>query len=531
VKVRFAGIFLIFIAAIMLPSVLAAGITITSNQTDYYYVFGQIATIALPVSNTYPDSINGTLRYTTITQLQNTGNILDITKNSVYPKTFPVGNSTLYLNAGTSNVSQSIKIQVAFQYMQSTPILVTLKDLNIHFGPNLSLYQDQQSSPATSTSGAGLPGGLGNNSVQFSNNTVQAQQQVGMDLATSYSPSSPSSSQNNQLFQDTSSLKAQIDQATAQKGKFQNNFNKNLDADPLVRQVNAILAVDGFYRQSEDTNPTDDYNGTFTLIYRNITDEQVNLQGFMSGGVVPFVGEQSFTAVNVTLPLNTNATYLSFSHELAERDFQRNQTFMNLTLTSATVNVTYLSGRGNPAYLNARVDNGTVTLVSLDMADSTINYLLFGMLSVVLILLALGAWRIYRHQKTQKKGLTQATNPLRPAPELYDYRKDALNLLGDAEKSFTSQNYKNAYSLVSRAIRIFLSYEQGVRRELTNTELEHILPAADHATSYADIMAFMEQCTDVEFAKGLPDAGEFSAMIRHIRAFVSANHKDSGKVP
>ncbi|MFA5237674.1 MAG: hypothetical protein WC362_07470, partial [Methanoregula sp.] len=362
-----AGIILLLFAALLIPATLAAGITITSDQTDYYFGLDETAAITLPVSNTYSHDVDGTLRFTTVEQLQNTGTVMTSTKNRVYTTTLPAGNSNLNISAGTSDVPKSVKIQVAFQYTDASPVQVTLPEIIVHFVQDPSQYAKPPASQVTSTSGA-ASSAFGSSSVQIVQQSVSAQQQAGRDSsASSSSQSAQSELQNSQMSQDTAALKEQLQREAAEKEKNQQEFNERLAADPLVRQVNETLAADGFSRETATANPTAGNEGTFSMAYRNAAGDRVNLQGAMSGGTVPSVTEQSAAAINVTAPLSANATYQGFTHQLTERAFQMNQTFMNVTLSGATVNITYLSDKGIPGYVNATVDNGNVTQVSLAM--------------------------------------------------------------------------------------------------------------------------------------------------------------------
>jgi hypothetical protein len=518
-----AGTAVLLFIVLLLPAALAANVTITANQTDYYFAVGENAALSFPVSSTYSGEINGIVRVTTIGQLQNAGTVLAITKNSVYPLAFPAGNTFLNVSAGTSAKTESVKVRIAYQYTDGAPILVTLPDLNVHFVQNLSLYAGLSGNPVASSSGAGLPGGLGNSSVQLSPQFVSAQNQSGRDVATSYSPSSPISSQNGQMFQDTSALKAQIAQAAAQQARNQNRFNANLVADPLFQKVNATLAADGFFREEATLDPTDSGNGTFSMNYQDATGRQVSLAGAMESDVVPLITEQSFFSTNVTPALSANATYQSFSRDLITGGFQRNQTLMNVTLTSENVNVTYLSGQEPPAFVKAVVEQGNVTQVSLERPGTGLSVGAAGIIAAVLVVLIGGIWLAVRYWKKRNKPpvfpVPVIATPLQEAP---DYRAETMRLLDEAEAAYARQEYKNAYSLAGRAARFCFSRVHGERGEFTNAGLKRILAAAGHGTDSTGIMALLDRCSDVVFARGLPDAGEFSIMIEKIRARVSA---------
>ncbi|MFA6364469.1 hypothetical protein [Methanoregula sp.] len=515
-----AGIILLLFVALLVPATIAASITISSDQTDYYFGLNEIAEIALPVSNTYSDAVDGTLKFTTVEQLQSSGTVMTSTKNRVYTTTIPSGNSFLNISAGTSDVPKSVKIQVAFQYTNPSSTEVTLPEIIVHFVQNPSQSSSGQQKQVTSTSSA-ASSGFGTSSVQIVQQSVSVQQQAGRDSSSSQSLSSSQSAlQNSQMSQDTAALKEQLQREAAEKEKNQQEFNERLAADPLLSQANETLAADGFTRQSMNANPTEGDTGTFSMLYQNAAGDKVNLQGTMSGGTVPFVTEQSAAAVNVTAPLIANATYQSFTGELAGNGYGRNQTLMNVTLSGATVNITYLSEKGSPAYVNATVDNGNVTQISLAMEQGKVNYLLIGSVVALAIILAICAWWVYRRLKGRTKILPPERLPPRPTPVPFDHRQEALRLLAEAEEAFHRHDYRDAYGLAGRATRIFLSYDLGDRRELTNAELGPVLAASKDAGQPDAIMVLLERCSDVEFAKGIPEAGEFSAMIRQIRAMV-----------
>jgi len=516
-KAWYAGLVLLLFTAIFVPATLAVGITITSDQTDYYFALGDTAAISLPVSNTYDHDIDGTLQFTTVEQLQNTGSTLTSTKNRVYTTTLPSGNSHLNISAGTSTKPESIQIRVAFQYADPSATQVTLPAITVHFVQDPSQYSQSQGGEQTSTSGAATSA-FGSSSVQIVQQSVSVQQQAGRDA----SQSSSSALQNNQMSQATSALKEQLQREAAEKEQEKNAFNSALDADPLIRQVNETLVANGYSRASVDTNPASGSDGSFAMTYQNAAGEQVSLNGAMMQGVVPSVIEQSAAALNVTAPLAANTTYQSFVRTLGDKGYSRNTTLMNVTLSGATVNVTYLTDKGTPAFVNATVENGNVTQVSLGISEKGPDYLLIAVIAAVIILAAVCVWLIWRRLKAKKPALSAAVPRPRPAPVTLDYRKEALLLLTEAEAAYHLHEYRDAYGLAGRAARVFLSYDHGDRRELTNAELVSVLAASGRLGADA-IGTILERTSDVEFAKGMPDEEEFTGIIRQIRNLVTGS--------
>lgn len=514
-KAWHAGLFLLLCALLMVPAALGAGITITSDKTNYYFALGDTAAIALPVTSTYDNDVEGTLQFTTVEQLQNTGSTLMSTKNRVYTTTIPAGSSYINISAGTSNVPESIQIQVAFQYTDPSAIQVTLPPITVHFVQDRSQYAQSQGGKQTSTSGAATSA-FGSSSVQIVQQSVSAQQQAGRDA----SQSSSSALQNNQMSQDTSALKEQLQREAAETEQAKKAFAQALDADPLVRQVNETLTADGYSRTSADTNPTSGSEGSFAMTYQNAAGEQVGLQGTMTQGVVPSLTEASAAAVNVTAPLAANTSYQSFARTLSDKGYTRNTTLMNVTLSGATVNVTWLTDKGMPGFVNATVENGNVTQVMLGLNEKGPDYLLIAIIAAIIIIVAVCAWYIWRRLKARKPVLPTAVPRPRKAPVPLDYRKEALRLLSEAEAAYHRDEFRDAYGLAGRAARVFLSYDHGDRRELTNAELISVLAVSGRPGADA-IGTILERTSDVEFAKGMPDNSEFAAMVRQIRELIT----------
>ena len=506
-----AALLLLIALILCISPVAAAGIAITADRTDYYFLPGENADISLKVTNTYPQAVDGSLQFTTIEQLQKTGTVMISTKNRVYDRTFTAGNSLLNVSAGTSGEPKTVRVQVAYQYTDSVPVKVTLPEITIHFVETLPGTAAQQS-PVTSTSGAGSAGGLGTSSVQIVQQSVSVRQQAGQDGTTQ------EGLQNGQLAQDAGALREQLKREAAEQEQETLEFNERLDADPLLLAVNASLAKEGFLRESVDANPAAGDAGIFSMIYRNGEGGQVNVQGAMESGAVPSVFEQSAIPFNVTPALPANATFRSFSGFLEGAGYLRNATVANVTLSGATVNLTYLDETGKRAYVNATVTQGNVTGITLAEETAPADYLLYGVVAIIAALVAVSCRVAYRRLKSGKSAAPAGSPTLPAPPEPIDCRRESARLLAAAEEAYGGGRFADAYGLAGQAARLFISHRYGDRRERTVSEIAPVI--ADAGLGSTKIQALLERCTDVEFARGDTDAAEFTAMIRTIRDMI-----------
>lgn len=496
-------------AALVLPAA-AAEITFSADSSEYYFPLGSPATVPITVTSTFDHDIDGTIQFTTTEQLQNSGTVMYSTKNRVYSDTVSPGTAQIGLDGGTSNVEKSLKVQIVYDYTDTAPVQVTMPEIVIHFVSQVPQQTGQQN-PVTSTSGPGTGTVPTGSSVQIVQQSVSAQQQAGRDGTLQQALT------NGQQAQDTNALKEQLQREAEKAQQDKASFEESLNRDPLLASVNESLAADGFTRQSLSSNPTSGNSGSFSMEYRNAAGESVSVGGSMENGNVPSVKEQSKAPVNVTAPLASNATYQAMAQQLRDKGYQRNSTALELSASGATANLTFRDPQGKQAFINATTGNGNVTQISLETEKETpFDYLpvLAGIVIGAIALVA--AWVLYR--KLRNRPL-----PARPPAasedlfeEPFDHRRAARDLLIRAEAAFREERQADACGLAGQALRLFLSCENGVRRELTNAELLALLQSKGHDTG--NVPEILSRCADVEFARGRVDGEEFAALAADIRA-------------
>jgi len=502
---------LLFAGMVVLP-VSAAEITFTAESSDYYIPLGQSADIPILVMSSYDHDIDGTLQFTTVEQLQNTGTVMTSTKNRVYTNTVSPGASQMTISGGTSSVEKIMQVQVVYDYTDTSPVQVTLPPITIHFGSQVPQASTTQT-PVTSTSGAGSGSVPTSSSVQIVQQSVSVQQQAGRDGTLQQALS------NSQQSQDAGALKEQLQREAEKAALDKAAFEEALSRDSLLGSVNESLAADGFARQSLSSNPASGTSGSFSMEYRNPAGESVTVSGSMEDGAIPSVTEQSAAPVNVTAPLASNTTFQSMAEQLKNQGYSRNSTAMNVSASGSTINLTYQDPQGKQAFINATTDGGNVTRISLAAEkEAPFDYLplVAGIAIGAVVLIA--AWVMYRKLRNRPVPvrLTPVSETLFEEP--FDHRKAARELLAQAESAYQKGQPADACGLAGQALRLFLSCENGVRRELTNTELVSLLVSRNQNTQ--KVREILEQCTDVEFAKGSPGEGDFPAMIAWIRGLI-----------
>jgi len=512
-KGRFVTLCLLL--CLVIVPVCAAEITLSTDQKDWYFSLGENADIPLKVTSGYSQPVDGTMQFTTIEQLQNTGSVMLSTKNRVYAHSVSPGDSSITLNAGSSDVEKSMRVQVSFDYTVTTPIHVTLPEIIIHFVTKPPASGGSQA-PVTSSSEAGSGNTPTSSSVQIVQQSVSAQQQAGRDGTLQQAVS------NNQLPQDATALKEQLEKEAREKEQQQSQFEENLRQDPLLKAANESLAAEGFSRESIKSAPESGDSGTFQMDYRKATGEQVTVSGRMENRSVSSVQEQSGAPINVTAPLEANTTFQSMAAQLAEQGFLRNETHLNLSTDRATINLTYQDEKGKRVFVNASTSGGNLTQLTLEREPETpVNYLpVIAVIVFAAVILAI-CWLIYRRYLRWKVP-APGTPGEPPAPRApVDHRKAAAELLRKAEAAYAGAQYADAGEYAGQALRLFVAYEYGARREMTNSELITLLRAGNR--EFREIQSVLDRCTDVLFAKGTMDAQEFAVAVAFIRRLIAGS--------
>lgn len=509
------GIFapiLLLIGLIILP-VCAAEITLSSERNEYYIPLGEVAEIPLTAISSYDRAIDGTFRFTTVEQLQNAGMAMMSTQNQAYSHTLKPGVSNLSFSAGASDVEKNMRVQVSYDYSDPSPIQVTLPEIVLHFVVQPPPSGGTQS-PVSSTSSPSSGNVPATSSIQIIQQSVNVQQQPGR------SGNLQQAISNNQMPQDANALKEQLRKEAARKEQDKTRFDENLDSDPLMKSVNESMAADGFFRTSRVTNPESADSGSFVTEYQNSAGESASVAGNMENGVIPSLTETSAASLNVTAPLESNTTYQSMTQKLRDQGFSRNQTYLNISAGGATINLTYQNMQGKRVFINATSEQGNLTRLTMEAEpEAQADYLPVIAICILGAVIVIGIWIIIRRYRRPGKRMNVLPGYPSIQKKPFDHRKAATDLLALAESAFREKRYTDAYGMAGQALRLFLSWEYGARHEMTNEEMIAFLRIRNR--DYHQVQSILDRCSDIEFAKGATDEGEFFSMLEYIRRLIS----------
>lgn len=417
-------LFLLLTFIITLPITFAEDIVMSTNQSVYYFLVGEQATMPIELNNSYGRQINGLLEYTIKQEVSQQGFQYSSINTKSTSLIIENGKNTLPLGFGTSNTPLKLEVDMGLFYNEKGQREVNLDKIKINFVSDNSQKKDKQEklqSSSQKSSGS-----------QQQNPLKQSSQQMqqGMGANKQQSPTPQQRLQNNQLAQDSFALKQQMQKQIQEQQQLKEEFQRQLSQNEEFQKYDEQLQKQGF--------------------------SQENMEFFQEG----------------------NRTNLELNYKDA-----KNQT----------------------AAIKAEFVNNTIQKIELKKNSSKGMY---NWLLLLLILLIIG---YFLYKKYTKKTIPKDKNIRIFRKKPFDYKSEANELLKSAKKAFEQKKFKDAYGKAAQALRLFLSHENNLKKELTNYEILKVLKGKNK--EHKEIKKCFDLCSLVEFAKYHANKKDFDKII------------------
>jgi len=448
---------------LLIPFVYAE-VSLTLNQSEYYFLTGQDAIIPLELNST--ELVKGTLRYT-VTQEVSQGNTVYQSSNSQSVSyTIEEGFTVASLDFQTSDSPARYDIKIDYRYDDK---VVDLEQFSIFF-----VKQDSEK--------------------QQSEETTESQE------STKPPPPTPEQKQqqklqNSQLSQDTKSLKQEMQERLRQTEEKEAEFEKNLMENEEFLQKQQELLDKGFEPTENNFRPTANDSGTFNMGYeRNGT--KANIKGEMNEGEIEEISSEiEADQEDMLEQFYEDQRFKDHEEKLLDKGYSRD----NISISGTQVTQEY-SFQNRTAEIIGEFENETLDKVLLrEPFDwSWLPWLTVVLLGMLFFL-------------TRKK-------PIKIQERPFDYRKESRNLLTESKQLFENKRFKDAYGKASESIRLYLSYKHGVKKELTSTETVLLLRKSKEP--FKDVRDCLNLCGQVEFAKYRPNKKDFNKIIQQAEKII-----------
>jgi hypothetical protein len=355
----------------------------------------------------------------------------------------------------------------------------------------------------------------------------QQQQQEQQQQQQQQEQNSPENrAQNNQMNQNTESLKQQIGEEMQKNQQMQEDFNKNIFNNSDFREKNRELSDAGYNLTDSKLNPLNNNTGEFEYSYVK-GNKTASLKGRMENGTMKELMSQTEEDRERMLDeLMKNEKFQEYNEQLAGQGF--NMTGVNFTQISQNhtkIEVSYTNSTGNNINQSNSTDvkkiiveyrDGEIKEVEIEDDEQNKNNNLWLVLTLILILISAAA--VYYFRVKKQKTFNAIMNAPEQTPDK-DYLEEVREMLVLAQKLFDGNLEKDAYEKVSQAVRLYFSNKREIKKEITNYELLNILGRDE---VHGKVKRCLDLCMLVEFAKYRANKEDFDEIMR-IAEEVTAN--------
>ena len=510
-------IVLFLFSPIVNASLFSSGdITFSVNQKDYYFKTGEAAIIPLNIENTYGKQIDGMLTYTYTQEINQGGMHMSSSNSQSTSLSVKDGKTTQGLNFGTSNTPSELDINLKFIYTEKESRVVNLNGIKIHFVADENQKQNQQNKQSSSSEKY-------SKSQQAQNSgqdpISQMQQQINQMRNNNQQPqNSGQALQNNQMAQDSSALKQQMENQIKEKEAMKKEFQKQLAQNKDFQKEHKELSNQGYNLTNATVNPSTNNTGDFKLDYQNKDGKKASLKGHMNNGKMQSLQKDTPKSRQESLnQLQQNKQFQEYQKQLQKQGYSKQNTKITQEQNKTNVKVNYKNKNNETATISGDIVNNTSQNVELQKTEKkTQNYWW-----ILLILLLLAIIGYFAYKKFKKKSLHEVNVVEKKKEKPFDYKSESIKLVEESKKLFGQKQYKNAYGTAGQALRLFLSYENKLNKEITNDEIINYLRY--HKQGFKEAKECFDLCSLVEFAKYEANKKDFDKIINHVKKIININ--------
>ncbi|AFS80788.1 hypothetical protein NKOR_04500 [Candidatus Nitrosopumilus koreensis AR1] len=495
-------IFFVVLLLGSLPLTFAEELVMSVDQSEYYFLVGENAVIPLEIQNDYGHQISGMLQYTISQQILQ-GN-MQFSSSNTQSSTFIIddGHQNGSLNFGTSDSPTTLTVTLNFNYNDGNDMHVSFEPIIIHFVSDESQKNNIQNKMQRSSQ------------QDSSNQNTQSQSQQSLqqklDELMNQSPLMQDPQQrlqNNQMAQDSSALKQEIQEQLQEETQLKKEFESQLASNEDFQKTHQQLLQQGYNVTTGSLDPSSASTGSFEVNYENGQGKWAKVKGNMVNGTMTEIQKQTQEEREQLLSiLRDNPTFQEYENQLTQNGFVEQDMEFLSDKNRTTISLNYQDQEIQTATITADFENDNLEKIHLEKPSEDYSYL-YSLL--VFIPIVVVAYVLYKKLKTTKKILPKPI--VKITSTKFDHVLESTNLIKEARNNFKEKQFKDAYSKVSRALRIFLSYELNLNKEITHEEL---LSYLDNTKIPMDeIKNCFKLSSLVEFAKHQENEDEFNHMI------------------
>jgi hypothetical protein len=310
--------------------------------------------------------------------------------------------------------------------------------------------------------------------------------------------------QNNQLNQNTQSLKNQMQQEIQEKQKAKEEFANNLGTKESFQEKHSEILNEGYTLSRTDIDASDKDNGNFNLEYQNEAGDSLKLEGSMHNDTLNSI-HSTLDDMMMLDKFMQDERFKEFDNQLLEKGFVQGQSNVINEGNVTNIEIEYINLENQTAKIKGVIESGIVKKVYL---DSISNWLISIYVFILVILIIFSVIFIYS-KYIKKEYFIESVGE---KEKHINYKKESKALLEKSKKLFLEKHYKESYAKASEAVRFYYSYDLNLKKELTCSEL--IFELKKKNLGFLRAQKCLNICGLVEFAKYKPNKKDFDKVIK-----------------
>ncbi len=498
-----------FIFLGFLQSAYGQDILFSTNQTEYYFKIGENAMIPIEINNTYGKQISGILQYT-ITQQINQGN-LQLSNYNTETKSLVINekNTKISLGIGTSDTPSTATVNLNYNYNEKGDRIVSLGPITIHFIEDNSQKNNQQQNKMQSSS---QPNTQPQQQDLFSQQEKQMEQRLNELFGSQQnSPQNQQQLQNNQLDQDSHALKQQFQKQLQKQEQIKKEFEKKLLSNNDFLKRHQKLVNNGYNVTNNILNANSNDTGSFEIKYNNTDGKGATLQGNMKNGAITDINQQTQDKKEKLLEkLKQNTLFQQFHNKLITEGFSQNDINFQDNGNETDIFIQYGNQKQEKAKIIANFENEEIKRITLENENYDSLNLMLLTIAVVCVISAVFVYFVIK-KFMNKKRFTNDDSYLIGEIKSFDHVIESKKLIDQAQQYYDEGKYKDAFGTAGKAIRLFLRYDSGIKRETTSEELLRLIQKNNYPID--DIRECLKITDMIEFAKSKTSEDDFKKII------------------
>ena len=503
--------------------VFADNITFSLDQKDYYFVTGEDAIFILHTNNSFEKTIDGTLSYTVSQSLNQGGMQYSNTNTQSTPFSVEKNESDIQMSFGSSDVPLILSVDLTFSYEELGTNALFINDITIYFVENESEKNNEENSQSSSSEKEDSSSQESEQAPAEDQKNLQDSIKEMFENKEQPEPLSETEEklQNNQLSQDTSALKNEMNNKLREQQEMEDAFQNELVNNENFQKEQQELLDAGYNISDANLNPTSNNSGDFNIDYKNALGKNASLSGDMVNGSIDNIQKSSQEENEKSMDLlNDNEDYQRFVQELENASFEKTDTVFSQVVNETEIIVNYLNKNNESASITATIENDIVKNVEKNVDKNKSFWTFFLWISFVFLVFIVLSFFLYKRFMSIKKPVQPVIKKVLEEP--FDYHDESILLLEKSKVSFSMKKYKDAYSLIAQALRLVYSYENNLNKELTNDDLITFLRR--EGREYLAVKNCFDLCSLVEFAKYSANKNDFNKILIFAEPIILKNN-------